>query len=91
MKNRGYRSYNKESTSYQDGKKLEPETRKGVVANANLVNVRETPSINGKVFVVVHDGIEVEIVEEVDGGFYKIKLPSIDKELYISSKFCKEV
>ena len=67
----------------------EPETRNGIVCNANCVRVRDDPSDKGNVMKVLDRGDEVEILDVVENRFYKIKFG--DGIGYISCKFCEEV
>lgn len=71
--------------------KSEPTTVKGIVCNAQNVNIRTKPRFDSKVICVKPAGTKVEILGKMP-DFYKISLMDYPgRELYISSKFCKEV
>lgn len=71
--------------------KTESATVKGVVCNAINVNVRTQPRKDSKVVCVLRSGTEVEILGKMP-NFYKISVMDFPgRELYISSKYCKEV
>lgn len=65
---------------------MEPKTKKGIIANSSLVNVRNRPSMNGERITTLDRGTQVQIVEKV-GKFYKIKFGD-QKYGFVHSNFC---
>lgn len=70
--------------------KTEPETRNGVIANANRVRLRRTPSTaEDNIIKVLTRDTKVEILDELP-NFYKVKTE--DGILgYVVAYFCEEV
>lgn len=69
-----------------------PVFRKGIVCHADIVRIREAPSAMSKCVLGVVEGMELEILGEVN-GFYKVRLyGNVHPALvgYISSRFVKE-
>lgn len=52
-------------------KKKPARTKKGVVTNCKLLNVREASNKEGKILRTIPEGFEVNILGE-ENGFYKI-------------------
>lgn len=65
-----------------------PETRNGIIINSLFVKVRRRPSLESDIAELLRKGDRVHIIEKV-GDFYKIET-SVNKDVYISSKFIKE-
>lgn len=69
-------------------KSTEPATENGIISNAICVKVREMPDPGAKVIAVASAKEKVEI-QDKNGEYYKVKLPSGDVG-YIISKFCEK-
>lgn len=69
--------------------KTEPETRKGVIIGAPLINARKNPEYANNVVTVLRSGDEVSIIGEHD-NYYKILIENRTRA-YVLKKYCKEV
>lgn len=77
-----------EDQSQVDSETMEPKTKKGIIVNSSLVNVRNKPSMNSERIMILDRGTQVPIVEKV-GKFYKIKIGD-QKYGFVHSNFCQE-
>ena len=62
-----------------------PKDKKGTVVNCVRLNVRETPTANGKVIDILDKGAVVTIISS-DVGWYKVKTPS-KKTGYVMAQY----
>lgn len=73
-----------------------PETRYGIVVNAQFVNLRKEPSHVAEVIDVLAKGNRVQILDYIkERGFYKISVKNLTNtrdldDVYIDSNFLKE-
>ena len=65
-----------------------PETINGIIANAELLNVRKKPDPESEVLETLRMGDKVTILGR-DGGYYKVRT-SVHQEAYISVSLVKE-
>lgn len=87
-------SYDEENNVVDESPSIEetrvPDTKKGIVCNAQFVRVRKEPSGTSTTLRVMEKGEEVTILGKSTETFYKIDLGD-DNVGYISCNYCEEV
>lgn len=63
-----------------------PKPSKGKIVGAVFVNVRDQVGLGGEVVGVLNMGDDVEIIEDTDANWYKIKTNRLSG--YVSKSFC---
>lgn len=79
----------KEETAEEAPVKEEPKVRKAVVVNANLVNVRKSPSTSAEIINIARKGSAVDIVASFDQEWTQVKMGN--QIGFMMSKFLKEI
>lgn len=85
-----YNEYSEEPEFPVEEETTAPEPKKGIITHAKLVNLRRSPSMDGKVIIGTVSENDKCMILETAGVFLKVRMDD-GRTGFVSSDFCEEV